>query len=299
MPPDPVLFAKGVIATAVASAVFVLAAGWDRQAPSALRINAASLLAVALAMALGCHVVAILPRWPAANVLDRYFLFVLPGAALVELLAAVPRVPRWLAWGLRAGLAAATGPILLYKSSYLEGSADGWSTCDIWTALLAAAVLLLLVWGLTARLLKQSPGFSISLAVTETALAGGLVVMLSAYPTGGATAVPLAAALVGAVAGSWLLTARPATGGSLGFTLVGIFGVLMMGRFFGALSTERALLVLLAPLLCWVAEVPPLRRRPPWQVAILRLVLVAVPLIVALVLAQRDFARSMSNSDGY
>lgn len=299
MPPDPILFAKGVIATAVASAVFVLAAGWDRKAPSAARINVAGILASALAMALGCHVLAILPRWPAANVLDRYLLFVLPAAALVELIAAVPRVPRWLAWTVRLALAAAIGPVLLYKSSYLEGSAENWSVRDVWIALAAGAVLLLLVWGLLARLSKRTPGISLSFAVAETALAGGLVVMLSAYPTGGATAVPLAAALVGAVAASCLLTECPAPGGSLGFTLAGLYGVLMMGRFFGALSTERAVVVFLAPLLCWITELPALRRRPSWQVAVLRLVIVAIPLAIVLVLAQRDFARSMSTPDGY
>jgi hypothetical protein len=70
--------------------------------------------------------------------------------------------------------------------------------------------------------------------------------------------------------------------------------LLFIGRFFGQLSTGRALAILLAPLLCWITELPRLRRQNPWFVGSLRLVLVMIPLAVVLFLAKRDFDRDMA-----
>ena len=52
--------------------------------------------------------------------------------------------------------------------------------------------------------------------------------------------------------------------------------------------------MLLSPLLCWVTEIPQLRQRKPWLVGLLRLVLVAIPLLVVLAAAKRDFDRDMA-----
>ena len=71
--------------------------------------------------------------------------------------------------------------------------------------------------------------------------------------------------------------------GALGVGVVGLFGLLVMGRFFGELSTPRAALLLAAPLLCWLPELPPVRRLKLWQRGLVRVALVAVP--VALVVA--------------
>ncbi len=62
-----------------------------------------------------------------------------------------------------------------------------------------------------------------------------------------------------------------ATPAILGIGVVGLFGLLFIGRFFGRLSTGCALTMLLAPLLCWVTEMPLLRHRKPWLVGSLRL----------------------------
>ncbi len=103
--------------------------------------------------------------------------------------------------------------------------------------------------------------------------------MLAGYIAGGAAAWPLVAALAGtSVAASRI--ARPlASEGAIGIGVVGLFGLLFIGRFFGALTTERALVLFFAPLLCWVTELPLLRHRKPWLVGLLRLVLVALPLV--------------------
>jgi hypothetical protein len=76
--------------------------------------------------------------------------------------------------------------------------------------------------------------------------------------------------------------------------VVGLFGLLFIGLYFGRLSTAAALAMLLAPLLCWATEIPILRNRSPRIVGSLRLVLVAIPLLVVLSLAKRDFDRNMA-----
>ena len=80
----------------------------------------------------------------------------------------------------------------------------------------------------------------------------------------------------------------------LGIGVVSLFGVLFVGRFFGRLSTGCAIAMLLAPLLCWVTEMPLLRHRKPGLVGLLRLMLVAIPLVIVLTLAKQNFDRDMA-----
>ena len=42
-------------------------------------------------------------------------------------------------------------------------------------------------------------------------------------------------------------------------SVIGIFSVVLLGRFFGTLSTGLAACLLLAPLLAWTVELPRLR----------------------------------------
>ena len=77
-----------------------------------------------------------------------------------------------------------------------------------------------------------------------------------------------------------------------------MFSILILGRFFGELSTGRAVAIFLAPLLCWTTELPVFRHRKPWFVAAVRLALVAVPLAAVLFLAQRDFAKNSAMPAG-
>jgi hypothetical protein len=80
---------------------------------------------------------------------------------------------------------------------------------------------------------------------------------------------------------------------------VGLFGVLFLGQFFGELSTGRALAVFLAPLVCWVTELPWLRKLKPWKIGAVRIALVAIPLLIVVALAKRDFDRNMEMNSGY
>jgi hypothetical protein len=116
--------------------------------------------------------------------------------------------------------------------------------------------------------------------------------MLSGYASGGQLGLPLAAALAGAAAASLVLRDTAGLSAALGPAVVGLFSLLVIGHFFGELTTSHALLLGLAPLLCWLPEVPLVRRAPAWLRGLARLALVAVPLGVALVQAQQQFVQN-------
>jgi hypothetical protein len=71
--------------------------------------------------------------------------------------------------------------------------------------------------------------------------------------------------------------------------VIGIFAVVLMGRFFGSLSTTLAACLLLAPLLAWIFELPRLRKLAPGWRSAGRLACVAVPLMVVVIVAQWKF----------
>jgi hypothetical protein len=69
--------------------------------------------------------------------------------------------------------------------------------------------------------------------------------------------------------------------------IVGFFALLIIGRFFGQLATTHAALLFFGLLLCWLPELPR---------GLARIVLVAVPVTVALTLAQQKFAEDSART---
>lgn len=288
--PDPLVYLLALAAACGSSALVVLALCYPRRPASDARATAAGVIGFGVGLALGFYLLRLWPAWPPTTGLARLLIVVLPAAVGVELLAGIARVPTWLAWLLRSALALSTGRVLLHGSIYLGGRHSPWTAWQASLALLLAGGLLLAVWLLIAWLHARSPAASTPLALAQTYLAAGLCVMLAGYVSGGEAALPFAAALVGAaVASAWL--PRAVLSGTIGIGVVGLFSLLFVGRFFGGISTAQAVTIFLAPLLCWATELPRLRRRPLWLWAALRLVLVAAPLIVVLILAKRDFDR--------
>jgi hypothetical protein len=118
--------------------------------------------------------------------------------------------------------------------------------------------------------------------------------MLAGYVGGGEAALPPAAAVAGAALASAASGHRDSASGTIGIGLVALFGLLFIGRFFGALPTWQAFAVFFAPLLCSLGELSLLQIRKPWLAVALRLGLVAVPLIVVLAVAKHRFDRKMT-----
>ena len=313
--PDPLLYLQAMGSAAICSAIVVLAVVRLRQSasselqtselpacglPTSGWLNSACVLAIGLGLALGYDVLSLRLAWPPVNGLDRFLTIIIPAALGIELIAGIQSVPRPVAWLLRLSLVAAMPRVLLHGSVYLSSSGNDWTPWQTGAALAACVVLPASLWSLLSWLSQRSPGISIPLALCLSTQCAGLTVMMAGYIKGGTAAFPLAAALVATTVGAWWVTRRaraPANFGApvvLGIGVVGLFGLLFIGRFFGRLSTGCALVMLLAPLLCWATEIPLLRHRKPWLVESLRLVLVAIPLLAVLIVAKRDFDRDMA-----
>lgn len=252
--------------------------------------------AIGLGLAAGCYAMDLRWHWPPVNGLDRLLTIVAPAALLVEMLSSLRKTPRWGAWTLRLGLAAMTPRILLHGSVYLSGSAGAWPLWQMVLTLAACGGVLAAVWVLLVALFERSSGVSISIVLGMTTLCAGLTVMMAGYLNGGAFAFPLVAALVTTSAATCLaspLLPAPQSPAGVGFGVVSLFGLVFVGRFFGELSTVCALTLLLTPLLCWASELHLLRSRKPWLIGSVRIVLVAIPLAIVLVVAKREFDLEM------
>ncbi len=292
--PDPKLYLLAMAASAIASLLFVLAATAVARPASSTRLNVASILGIGLGLSVGYNVLALRLAWPPAKGLDRLLLIVVPTTIVIELIAGFPWVPRSVPWLMRICLAAAAPRVLLHGSVYLSSPASDQHLWQSAAQLVLCSFLLIGTWRLLTLLSVRSPGISIPLALAMTTQSGGLTIMMAGYIKGGAATIPLAASLAGTSVATYLMRKKTSLSGVIGIGVVGLFGVLFIGRFFGRLSTVCALTLLLAPLLLWISEVPSLRHRKPWFVGLFRLLLVAIPLAVVLVLAKQDFDLKMA-----
>src|SRR5262245_38961519 len=100
-----ILTATGL--AALTAALVLLACGWPWRRPGRVRVT------------LGCLVLGVPVSWPPPKDQGRLLMVVWPAAVLVECLAAVPRVPRVLAWAARLVLAASVARVMLHGTVYL------------------------------------------------------------------------------------------------------------------------------------------------------------------------------------
>ena len=218
----------------------------------------------------------------------------------LELLAAFPGRLRWLIGLARLGVAAGAAPILLHNSIYLTDAAgpgtQEWSPAQAWMIPAGLALAMASVWAALLVLDRRTPGRSLPLAVSLACAGAAVTVMLSGYASGGQLGLPLAAGLAAVVIASLALAGPAEMRGVLGLGVVGLFALLIIGRFFGQVSTLNAALLFFAPLLGWLPELPFVRRMRPVLRGLARVGLTAAPVIVALALAQQKFVADSSRS---
>jgi hypothetical protein len=294
------MFRAAGIAAVVAAAV-LLALGLPWRAPNPTRVRLGWVLGVAAGFLLGCRALDLGRHWPPVEDQDRFLFVLVPATVVVECVAAFGSVPRWAAWLLRLLIAAGAAPLLLYNSIYLTGLASPgsrpWSPGEAGLTLAALAAALATVWAALARLQAAAPGRSVPLALAGACGGAGVVVMLSGYLTGGQMGLPLAAALAGATVASLALPGAPGGDAPIGLGVVGLFGVLVVGHFFGTLTPTQAVLLFFAAALCWLPEAPPLRRLRSWARGTARVALVLIPVAFALAEAKQRFdAESQATS---
>jgi len=276
--PDPILIVQSMAAAALTAAVVVLLARWPRQTFSSARGSAACVLGVGVGVLVGCWRLGIRPHWPPLEDQDRLLIILLPAIVVVEFAAALLGRAPYLAWLLRLIVAAAAARVLLHHSVYITDLAGPGSR--LWTPAQTWLVLA-------------------GLAVAITCAGAGVTLMLSGYASGGQIGFEVLAAFVGTMLASLALPGRVAAQSVLGVAVVLLYAILVVGRFFGELSTLNAGLLFAAPLLGWLPELPYVQRMGPWLRGVLRLGFTVAVIALVVVLAQKKFSEeSTRNSPG-
>ena len=301
MPLDPDLTIRVLIVTAAIAGGLALAAGW--LAPRARRTvhffvaSVGGIVGAGVATYLGCWWLDFLPRWKLGEAESRFLYILLPAVLAVELVAATP-LPLWITWTFRILLSAVAPRILLHGSIYLDEASE-WTPIQSNLLLGGLALALLAVWAALALLLRRTRDRFTPLALSGVC-AGAAVIIMFGYLTGGVLGLPLAAALAGAGMAALMLPGRGQEVGLLGVGVVGLFGLLVLGRFFGNISTLHACLLFASPLLCWLPELPGVRQIWPWLRGMMRIALVMIPVALIATQAHRQFeedSKSPSNSE--
>jgi hypothetical protein len=295
--PDPIVMSQATgLAMLTSALILAIFAWWGRRRPAGFSwADAGWAIGIGAGYYLGCWMLEIRPQWPIREDLDRLLGLVIPAVVLVEFLGAIPRLPRWLIWVLRMAVAALGGRVLLHGSMYLAGpGSSAWSASQAWLILGSIAAAEALVWVLMVLLTQRSAGASLPIALAIDLGCASMAIMLSAYLSGGQAGLPLSAAVLGASLMALVLPNASRSTAPIGIAVVGIASLLVIGRFFGELRNEHAILLLVAPLLAWLPELPRLRRLPPWSRGLLRAIFVG--LVVSGVFA--DAARRFIGNTG-
>jgi hypothetical protein len=290
--PDPIRIFQALSLSMIAAAVMLLLASWPWRAPHRVRMRCGGVLALGIGIYAGCWWLGVSPNWPPREDQDRLLFVLLPVVIVVEIISAVIARPTWLPWLMRLLVAAAAAPCLLYGSSYLSelagpGSRE-WTPLQMVLILIGLAVLLVALWGALWMLAKRTASRSIPVVLAIVCAGAAVTIMLSGYASGGLIGLIIAATIVGGVIGS-LPSRTPEMNGIVGLSVVGLFSLLVTGRFFGQLTTLNAALLACAPVIAWIVEVGFLRSRGPRLRGTTRMVVCAIPVAIALLLAQRQF----------
>jgi hypothetical protein len=250
----------------------------------------------------GCWILGIRPHWPPQEDLDRLLVWILPASVVIELLLLLPASPAWLAWLVRVATLLMTARLLLHGSSYVTDLAgpgtSEWSPVKTWLILGSIAALGAIIWACLAILARRAPGSSVPVSLVVVSAGTAVTVMLSGYATGGQIGLPLAAALLGATVASLVLRGSPGATAPPGVAILLLFCLLMIGRFFGELTSTHAILLFCSPLLGWLPELPWMTRLPRWARGLARVILISSIVAVVVLHAQRKFDRDFHSPSG-
>ena len=291
--PDPVRMAVSLALAAVVAGAVVGLLRLVRRDPSGPLLGIGLILGLSLGLVVGWWWLGVRVRWPPREDQDRLLLIVFPMLIAIELASAgLAGVRRWV-WVPRLLLAGAATPILLRNTTYLADLAGPgsrqWSSLQIALNLGVAAVTFAGVWWLTSWLMHRTQSRAPVWILVGVNLGTAATVMLSGYASGGQLGLPVAGALAGVLLAGLLvpeLDCDPAV--SVGIT--GAVSLAVIGHFFGELTVTNAALLVFAPLAAWLVEVPQARPIPGWIRNGAGVALAAIPVAIALFLAQADFA---------
>jgi MFS family permease len=220
-------------------------------------------------------------RWPLAK-----WEWIFVAAALLTLAALPLALSRLRPWRWIMGPLAV---LLAFSLLSDPRSAHLWETGEpidwMWKLTTAAAVGAL--WALVEPLARKRPGVSLPLALLPVVISAAYVIMLSGNDRLSRMLGAAAAALGVCLLVAFLRPNFVFTGGATAILALAVVGLLALARRYSYTEIPAAayLLPALAPALPWIVELKPLRRLRPWQSALLRLALIAIPCGLAMYLA--------------
>jgi hypothetical protein len=254
-------------------------------------------------LAIGCRWLGVKLNAVPVEDQDRLLLVLLPLTAILEFVAALLAKRPW--WGrtFRIVLAILVPPLMLLGSGYLPGGEAGapseWTSTQAITIVLSLGAALAIAWTLLNSAAQRPGGFAVPAALAVASLATGLCMMLSANASGGFLGLAVGGTIAGIVVAALIVARMTDVSALVGLGLVGLFGLLMGGRFFSELSTTNAVLLFVAPLLCWAASVAPLRKLKPAARFCATLLVCVIPAAVAAGMAQYEFQMETPESPEY
>jgi hypothetical protein len=170
-----------------------------------------------------------------------------------------------------------------------------------WTGVAATAAVTIVWWALMERLASRRPGGGLPLLMMMWAGAAALTVINAHSASLGLVAGTIAVVLgVIGVIGLWLRKVSLSRGGMLALAVL-VLGIMLAGHFFADLTRFELILLAVAPLAMWIAEIPPLRRYAGVRFCVSLIALLAVlsiPLVPALK-GLRETMKEQSESYSY
>jgi hypothetical protein len=286
----------------VALVAMILVAGWGQARAGRALIGWT--LAVSAGFAAGYIALQGVPEW-SGEAHERLTTMVLPAGVLAALALLLPPGARGLA-GLVGVLVAVGVPAVLllpYLPVGASARAAGWPGWEavVWLASLALAVGL--VWRGGVVLSRRGPGRSLPVGLMLVTGGAAGVFFLSNSVIVGQLGLVLTAAMLGGFLGS--LRLLPERGGLGAATLPWLLlaGLMLTNRFFADFEVDAAgevkyLLLAAAPLLGWAGEEPVFRNWPGWGRGLVRIVAMALPVGLALLIAALRFAAAYESGAG-
>lgn len=237
--------------------------------------------------------------WHPSESSQYLLMYVAPLAAAVQLVAGLPRLPRWLALALRVLLVVATPPLLLLsviENRWTAGESVAW--CAGLSAAMGAG------WLALANVVRgdglgRGPWLAMGIA---TGFAGATL-MASGSVTLGQFGLALGLAMFGAWLGSAGFRVPLLTSAGLGVAWILLASLLIQGCLLANLGLTRSIALALLPLVGGFARLPELQRKGRWWPAaaclVVAMAIAAVIAVPALVKAMHDAEATSSDSEGY
>ncbi len=195
-------------------------------------------------------------------------------AGPIGLASRVPSVGRWTLW-----LVVSTASAWLLVPTW----ADLNPSRGVYVTVFAAYVFLLTA--LLDALARRTSGTMFSLSLCVSASSGAVLLAAFVSVRFGLLTVASAAALSGCWAISFRDSSRELVCGVTLFYSVVIGGLMLTGQVAAVLPSACFVLILAAPLMLWVCEIPPLSRPQGKSAVMIRLVAISLPLATAFLLA--------------